>query len=92
MRFTTSKIALNPDTGVSLRAIKAALVSLEEISEMTLQFARHNVFLKLLFNGVLLADADDAVDVSIDISLEHLLNLHGVSPKSGRRRGSNFRL
>ena len=83
---------MDPYAGVSLGAVEAALVGLEEVSEVALQLARHDVFIELLLDGVLLADADDAVDVPVDVSLEHLLNLHGLSPKSGRRPGSSFRL
>ena len=92
VRFAASEVALDPYTGVSLGAVEATLVGLEEVGEVTLQLARHDVFIELLLDGALLADADDAVDVSVDVSLEHLLNLHGLSPKSGRRPGSSFRL
>ena len=78
MRLTRAEEARNPYADFVGRYIEGGFVVFEEVREVALQLARHNVFGKFLLDGLLVAlrDFDDAVDGTVDVFAEQVPNYH----------------
>lgn len=76
--FARAEEAADPYTRLARRLVERVFVVSEERGEVSLQFLGHDVFLELLLHEVLVdvADLDHAVDVPVDIMLEHVLDMH----------------
>ena len=81
MRFTTSKEAGNPDANFVGRIVNGFDVVIKECGEVTPQFFRDNVLAEFLLQAllVILRHLDNAVDITVDVLLEHTLYFHSVS-------------
>ena len=78
MRFTASKEAGNPHADLVGIALETLLVMIVKHAEMLAQLARNHVFLQLLPAVLVvgLHDLDHAVDRTIDVLQEHILQFH----------------
>ena len=78
MRFTASEKAADPYAHLVGHAVHALLIVIVKGTEMLAQFACDDVFLQLLPTVfvVRLHDLDYAVDLSVDVLLKHVVNLH----------------
>ena len=80
--FTASEEAGDPYADVSRRLAERLAVGLEERLEMLLQLLRDDILVHLLADDVevVLVDLDDAVDGTVYVLLEHLLDFHDRHP------------
>ncbi len=80
MRLTGAKEAADPDADLVCRDVESALVGAVERGEVARELAGDDVLGEFLLDGgiVFLGDLDHAVDVAVDVALEHLLDTHGV--------------
>ena len=80
--FTAAKEAGNPYAGIRSRCIKGVAVIAEEGHEVLFQFIGDDVFVQLLFDDIIvgLLHLDHAVDFTVNIIGEHVVNPHNPSP------------
>ncbi len=80
MRLTRAKKAADPNADLIGGNVQGALVGAVERGEVARELAGDHVLRKLLLDGgvVILGDLDHAVDVAVDVALEHLLDTHGA--------------
>ena len=78
MRFTTSKEAGNPHADFISRLVDSLCVVVKECAEVTAKLLGNYVFAEFLFQTpvIILHNLDNAVDVSFDVLLEHILYFH----------------
>ena len=79
--LTGAKEAADPDADLVRGDVERALVGVEEGGEVTRELTGDHVLGELLLEAglVLLRDLDHAIDVPVDVALEHVLNAHGHS-------------
>ena len=80
VRFTTSKEAGNPDADLVGRIVDGFDIVIKERGEMTPQLFRDYVLAEFLLQTllVILRHLDNAVDVTVDVLLEHTLYFHSA--------------
>ena len=88
MRFTRAKRAANPHADFIRWVIESPIIRIEERLEMTAELIGHNVFVQFLPDAalVLLINLNNTVNISVDIVLKHIFDLHGNAfrwPKNG---------
>ena len=85
MGFTTAKKTGNPDTDFICGLIDGVGVVVKKSAEVAAKFPGDDIFAEFLFEGfiIILPDLDHAIDRSVDVLLEHALNLHEVCASSG---------
>lgn len=78
MRFTTSKEAGNPHADFISRLVDSLCVVVKECAEVTAKLLGNYVFAEFLFQTpvIILHNLDNAVDVSFNVLLEHILYFH----------------
>lgn len=78
MRFTRAKRTANPHANFVRRIIESPVIRIEKRLEMAAKLVGHNVFVQLLPDTavILLIDLNNTVNVSVDIVLKHIFDLH----------------
>ena len=78
MRFTTPKEAGNPHADFISRLVDSLCVVVKECAEVTAKLLGNYVFAEFLFQTpvIILHNLDNAVDVSFNVLLEHILYFH----------------
>lgn len=79
MRFTRAKRTANPHADFIRRIIESPVIRIEKRLEMAAKLVGHNVFVQLLPDTavILLIDLNNTVNVSVDVVLKHIFDLHG---------------
>ncbi len=96
MRFTASKEAGDPDAHFVCSAGKTSLIGIKEFVHVLIKLFGHNVLVQLLINIllILLANLDDALDITADFFIKHILDFHIICPLlitvSTGKPGNNF--
>ena len=90
MRFTTAKETRNPDTHFIGIAVDSFFIVIKEIPEMFQQLFGHNIFIQFLIYifFIRLADFDNTFNVSVNLFLKHVFNLHSFSSSVSTRAGT----
>ena len=79
VRFTRAKRTANPHADFIRRIIESPVIRIEKRLEMAAKLVGHNVFVQLLPDTavILLIDLNNTVNVSVDVVLKHIFDLHG---------------
>ncbi len=78
MGFTASKEARNPDPDFVSGVIDGFGVVIEKSAEVSTEFLGDDILAEFLYETLLiiLRHFDNAVNVAVNVLLEHILNLH----------------
>ena len=83
VRFTTSEKTGNPHTDIRCGHIERIAIVVKEGREMLSQLFCNDVLFYFLFDYVMciLVNLDDAVDLTVNVIMEHILYSHGCPPQ-----------